>query len=84
MKIIDFTQYKNVYFFGDPHGINIIYDILRSYVNEDNISDNSVIFSCGDNGVGFYDIKTDSNKLKLCNDICIKHKLINIIKMCNI
>lgn len=75
MKIIDFMQYKNVYFFGDPHGINIIYDILRSYVNEDNISDNSVIFSCGDNGIGFYDIKTDSNKLKLCNDICIKHNI---------
>lgn len=75
MKIIDFTQYKNVYFFGDPHGINIIYDILRTYVNENNISDNSVIFSCGDNGIGFYDIKTDSHKLDLCNDICVKHNI---------
>ncbi len=75
MKIIDLTQYKNYYFIGDPHGIDIIYNILNSYINENNMLDNSILFFCGDNGIGFDTAEETHKKLELCNEFAIKHNL---------
>ena len=67
MTIINLTDYKNTVFIGDPHGLNNVLSILNRYTK--NVPDNSVLFFCGDIGLGFNSLKTDSRDLDKCNII---------------
>lgn len=70
MTIINLTDYKNTVFIGDPHGLNNVLSILNRYTK--NVPDNSVLFFCGDIGIGFNALKTDSRDLDKCNIIAEK------------
>ena len=71
MNMLDLTTYKNYIFIGDPHGLHAIQDILKHFTKD--VPDNTIMFFCGDIGIGFSDIEKQSKTLDKCNDIAIKH-----------
>lgn len=71
MNILDLTTYKNYIFIGDPHGLRAIQDILEHFTKD--VPDNTIMFFCGDIGIGFSDIEKQSKTLDKCNDIAVKH-----------
>lgn len=71
MNTLNLTTYKNYIFIGDPHGLDAIKSILKH--NSQNVPDNTIMFFCGDCGIGFYPEKQDSEILNICNNIAKKH-----------
>ena len=71
MNILDLSTYKNYIFIGDPHGIDAIQDILKHFTKD--VPDNTIMFFCGDIGLGFNSIEKESKALDNCNNIAKKH-----------
>lgn len=65
MNVIDYSNYKNIIFLGDPHGAQNLIKIPKE------TPDNSIIFVCGDIGLGFLG-NNDSYHIDSANELMEK------------